>query len=71
TIADLEQRIVQQYSLLARGLEQQSLSQDRRAIRLMLNDLQHSWQSPQQLRLRFSLPAGAFATAVLKEIMCY
>ncbi|MGV6808827.1 MAG: tRNA pseudouridine(13) synthase TruD [bacterium] len=70
-IADLEQHIAQQYSLLARGLEQQSLTQDRRAIRLMLNDLQHSWQSPQQLRLRFSLPAGAFATAVLKEIMCY
>jgi tRNA pseudouridine13 synthase len=70
-VAQLEQNIAKEYSLLARGLEQQSLTQDRRSIRLMLNDLQHTWQSPQQLRLRFALPSGAFATTVLKELMRY
>lgn len=44
------------------------LKQERRAIRLFPDDLE--WEiSDNNLRLSFSLPAGAFATSVIREVM--
>ena len=55
-------------ALLARGLEQAGLRQERRALRLRPEGL--GWDRPatDALRLSFSLPPGTYATAVLAEL---
>jgi tRNA pseudouridine13 synthase len=53
--------------LLAEGLESQ-----RRPLRLMPRDLQAQWQAQErQLRIGFTLGAGAFATTVLAELFAF
>lgn len=50
------------------ALEKAGLKQERRALRLKLTDLQ--WElSGSELVLRFSLPAGAYATVLVSEIL--
>ena len=79
--AKLEKSILSSHTLFCEGLEKAGLKQERRALRLSINDLQWSWldqseqevdQQPNQqaanLQLRFSLPAGAYATTVLREV---
>lgn len=53
---------------LRRGLEAAGLRQERRATRLRPLDLGHDWLDDGALRLRFTLPPGTYATAVLAEI---
>lgn len=53
---------------LARGLESAGLAQERRALRLRVAELRHEWESADALVLEFRLAAGAFATAVLREL---
>src|SRR5690606_36035396 len=53
---------------LRRGLEAAGLRQERRATRLRPRDLAHDWPGRDVLRLRFALPPGTYATAVLAEI---
>jgi len=53
---------------LARGLERAGLSQERRALRLRVAGMQHEWEAVDCLVLEFQLAAGAFATAVLREL---
>lgn len=55
---------------LRRGLETAGLRQERRATRLRPRDLGHDWTGEGTLRLRFALPPGTYATAVLAEIGC-
>lgn len=68
--AAFEQQVLQQHSALVQGLIDYRLKTERRAIRLL----------PQQLTLRpqgddiclsFALPAGCFATSVLRELVNY
>lgn len=49
------------------GLERAGLEMDRRPLRLPVSDLRWSWLEPDVLELSFTLAAGAFATAVLRE----
>ncbi|MCP5157524.1 MAG: tRNA pseudouridine(13) synthase TruD [Ectothiorhodospiraceae bacterium] len=49
------------------GLEAVS-AEERRALRVSVRDLDHAWSGP-DLTLAFSLGAGAYATAVLREIV--
>lgn len=53
---------------LVEGLEKAGLRQERRALRLVPADL--AWDRPavDAVRLRFSLPPGTYATAVLAEL---
>lgn len=52
------------------GLEQAGLKQERRALRLPLDDLQWHWlPEGQNLQLSFTLPAGCYATSVLRELV--
>jgi tRNA pseudouridine13 synthase len=44
------------------------MNSERRALRMRVQDLAHEYE-PAVLRLRFALPAGSFATAVLREII--
>ena len=58
---------------LRAGLEAAGLKQERRATRLQPRELAWDWpahsaQEPATLELRFELPPGAYATAVLAEL---
>jgi len=52
-----------------RGLIEAGLKQDRRSLRLLIGSPAWSWPEPDCLELSFSLPAGAFATSVLRELV--
>ena len=67
--AALETRVADQHPLLRDGLARAGLKQDRRPLRLMPTDIQWEWPDKQSLRIRFGLPAGAYATSVLREII--
>ena len=63
-----EQDLAQQHIIIAHTLENLGLNQQRRAINLFPNDLEWSWTND-TLNLFFSLPAGTFATSVLRELL--
>lgn len=52
---------------LRAGLEAAGLNQERRSLRLRPTEMGFEWLEPRTLRLRFSLPAGCYATTVLTE----
>lgn len=53
---------------LRAGLEAAGLDQDRRALRVRARGLDWAWEEPAVLRLRFALPPGSYATALLAEL---
>jgi len=64
----LEQALLAPYAVFRTGLEAAGLDQERRALRLSVTDL--SWERlGDDLRLRFRLPAGAYASTVLREVL--
>lgn len=65
----LEAGVVEPYALLREGLERAGMQQERRALRLPVTDLQWEWLEAQTLQLGFYLPAGSYATAVLRELV--
>ena len=67
-IAALEQSIAAEHALLADGLERAGLETQRRALRLPVGDLKWTLAGD-QLNLSFRLSRGAFATAVLHELL--
>jgi tRNA pseudouridine13 synthase len=68
-VAALESETVSAYPELLRGLEQAGMDQERRALRLPLKDLRWELPEPGLLKLSFNLPAGAYATSALREIL--
>lgn len=68
--AKQEYSVAQHYPDLCRGLEQAGLKQQRRPLRLTVHDLEGE-QQPNRATLRFSLPAGCYATVVLRELTEY
>ena len=65
----IEQTILTQYSELRDGLEAMDLKIGRRALRVVVDNLTWAFTDVQTLRLSFFLPAGSYATALLKEII--
>ncbi len=64
----LEQPLAEQFPEFCQGLAAAGLKQERRALRLMVKDL--SWQHQEDtLHLNFFLPAGCYATVVLRELV--
>jgi len=53
---------------MRKGLEEAGMKQERRALRLVAEDLSWTWQEESTLSLTFSLPPGSYATALLKEL---
>ncbi len=51
-----------------KGLEQAGLKQERRSLRIQANQLDWQWHEDGSLRVQFSLPPGAYATSVLREL---
>lgn len=66
--AVLERTVADRFRLFAEGLAAAGLEQERRALRVRVRDLR--WQlAGDVLELSFGLPAGAYATAVLREVV--
>ena len=65
---ELEQNVIEKYAELTKGLIAFGLENDRRALRVNISNL--TWEfDGDTLRLQFNLPAGSYATAVLREII--
>lgn len=64
----VEEAVLVSHGDFREGLEKAGLKQERRALRLPVVDLRWQWlDGRQDLQLVFSLPAGCYATAVLRE----
>lgn len=66
--AEIEAGVLGEWSDWIDGLVRFGLDADRRALRLVVEDLQWQW-SGTTLELGFALTSGAYATAVLREIV--
>ncbi len=66
--AELEQAVLAGYQDSIASLASFGVDAERRSLRLCVNEL--SWDiQPDTLQLEFSLPAGAYATVVMREII--
>jgi len=65
----LEAAVLAEFDSIARGLAAAGLRQERRALRLPVADLHWQWPDETTLELMFSLPAGSYATSVLRELV--
>lgn len=64
----VETAVMEADAELTDGLERLGLDQDRRALRLQPSDLTWQWLDDGALRLQFTLPPGAYATVVVREL---
>ena len=67
-VADLEREVAGGWPEITEGLAAFGLKQERRALRLRLLEMDHEWLASDVLRLQLQLPAGAYATTVLREL---
>jgi tRNA pseudouridine13 synthase len=65
----IEQAVIDKHQLLAQGLVANAVDRDRRALRVNVQDLQWRFVDGETLELDFTLPAGSYATSVLREII--
>lgn len=65
----LEDAVAQAHAELAKGLEKAGVDTMRRALRLPVRELAWEQQDAHTLTLSFFLPAGAYATMVLRELV--
>jgi len=66
--AEIEQQLAEQEAMLRGLLESQRLEHERRSLRVAVRSM--SWRvEPCTIELAFELPRGAFATAVLHELL--
>lgn len=65
---ELEQSILGDYPDLVEGLVNARVDAARRALRLAVRNMDWHWLDEVCLQLGFTLPAGGFATSVLREI---
>lgn len=65
----LEATCLGEYRDVCAGLERAGLEQDRRALRVRVQDLAWTWEEADRLVLRFALPSGSYATALLRELV--
>jgi tRNA pseudouridine13 synthase len=67
-VREIEERAIAPYRDIAEGLAAAGLAQQRRALRLRVEGLLHEWEPDGSLVVEFCLPAGSFATVVLREL---
>lgn len=71
TVQALELAVAARHADLARGLGDAGLRQERRALRVVPVGLEAEPLGNDAWRLGFELPAGSYATAVLRELAAY
>jgi tRNA pseudouridine13 synthase len=64
----LEREVAAADEDLAAGLAAARMDQERRPLRLIPHNLRWRWQDDDALELSFELPAGAYATVVVREL---
>lgn len=64
-----EDTILKQNKLLADGLINYGLNSDRRALRVFITNFDWEFKSDTSLLLTFTLPAGSYATSLLRELL--
>ena len=64
----LENAVAAEHPDQVSGLAEAGLEHDRRALRLLPQPLDWHWPDRTTLELRFELPAGAYATTVIREL---
>ncbi len=69
TANDVETSTLAAYSDWCAGLERAGLEQDRRALRVVVRDIEAQWLDENDVVLQFSLPSGCYATTVLRELI--
>lgn len=69
-VGALEAAVAAEYADWVEGLAAVGLKQERRALRLDIEDLQLEPVSTTEVVLRFGLPAGCYATTLLRELCC-
>lgn len=69
-VADIERAVLEQEPALCKGLEKAGVDAGRRALRVYPRDFDAE-DDEGGLRLRFSLPRGCFATALVRELIDY
>jgi tRNA pseudouridine13 synthase len=67
--AQLEHETLAPFGEWRERLEHVGLAQERRPLRVRLNDLQWRFEDATSLSLAFFLPAGTYATTLLRELM--
>lgn len=67
----IETETAASHALFCEGLARAGLEMTRRPLRLPVPDLQWDFPEACSLRIRFSLPAGAYATALLREAVAF
>jgi len=67
-VRGLEEAAAAPFAELRAGLEEAGLKQERRALRMRVQNLAHDWLGDDALRLRFELEPGSYATEVLAEL---
>jgi len=68
TVAELENAVAREYPGILAKLATARMRHDRRPLRMPVSHLRWTHEA-QALRLSFSLPAGSFATTVLRELI--
>ncbi|MFV9670114.1 tRNA pseudouridine(13) synthase TruD [Pantoea sp. ARC607] len=66
-----EQQALADATLLTGLLEREKVDAARRAMLVVPRDMQWHWQDAATLALAFWLPAGSFATSVVRELLTY
>ncbi len=67
----LENALLKEEPDLIRGLIGQRVKSSRRPLRVIPKSLKAHWEEEHTLKLDFELPAGSYATAVLRELFSY
>lgn len=65
----LEEAVLAPFATWRSGLEHVGLEQERRPLRIKLDDLRWRFPNNRGLLLEFSLPAGSYATVLLRELL--
>lgn len=65
----IEQKVIESHQELAQGLVANGLDKSRRSLRVSVDDLEWDFADQTTMRLIFTLPAGSYATALLRELV--
>ncbi len=68
---DIEQQIADRYDVFSNGLEQIEAAPAQRPLRVNVENFCWEWLSNTEFKLSFTLPAGSYATCVLREFIDY
>ena len=66
---ELEREVSSTFNDLAVGLAAARMDQERRPLRLLAKEFRWRWLDDEALELSFELPAGAYATVVVRELI--